>query len=567
VHQELDLLTQENILMNKPRTLVIGLDGATFDLIDPLVRAGHLPTLAKLMGEGVHGPLRAWPNMNSAAAWSSIVTGYNPGQHGIHYFGYPPQRYTTWGPTTGADRKKATFWQLLGAAGQRVGIVNVPISYPADRVNGFMLAGMDTPGVRSSGFAHPPDLYDELRGQGISYVIDDSALPAGPSRHSAQDLPQSVLRMVKARASTVLYLMNTRPWDALMAVFVAPDRVQHWFWPHDLSCVENQDWGPIKLLYQQIDSFLGDALQLVDENTTVLLISDHGFGAVRLAHHHLNALFAQLGLLRYRHGLKALKGGLLWKLLVLGRHVVPRRLRRPLRRAFPQVRRGALSERIYQGIDWSQTQVFAATPGLTIIVSLEGRWPGATVSPGEYDSVRERARDILLDLTDPTTGSRIIQAVDRSEELFHGPHMDQSPDLVLQWNDEAGSGGLCYREDDELVIVETALDRESGKTWKGTHYSEGIFVARGPHIKRGATIASATLYDIAPTILYMQDHPVLPDMDGEVLTDIFTADYLSQHPVRQGDAATADMQLSKASLDEQEAREIETRLTELGYID
>ncbi|UCC63889.1 MAG: alkaline phosphatase family protein [Anaerolineae bacterium] len=154
--------------MNTPRTLIIGLDGATFDLIEPWARAGHLPALARLMAQGVHGPLRAWPNMNSAVAWSSMLTGYNPGEHGIYDFGRAPlQRADTWRPTTAADRRKDPFWRLLSAAGQRMGVINVPISYPADPVNGFMLAGMDTPGLHSSGFAHPVDLRDELRRQGI----------------------------------------------------------------------------------------------------------------------------------------------------------------------------------------------------------------------------------------------------------------------------------------------------------------------------------------------------------------------------------------------------------------
>src|ERR1043166_9161730 len=108
--------------MNKPRTLIIGLDGATFDLIEPLVRAGHLPALARLMTHGVHGSLQAWPNMNSAAAWSSMVTGYNPGQHGVYDFGHAPQqRGHGWHPTTATCRRKDPFWRLLSAAGQRVG--------------------------------------------------------------------------------------------------------------------------------------------------------------------------------------------------------------------------------------------------------------------------------------------------------------------------------------------------------------------------------------------------------------------------------------------------------------
>ena len=138
-----------------------------------MVQAGFLPTFANLMSQGVHGPLKAWPNLNSAAAWSSIVTGYNPGMHGVHDFGSaPPQRGYAWHPMTALDRKKDPFWRLLSAKGKRVTIINVPISYPADPINGYMLAGMDTPGLSSHGFAHPPELRDEISRQGIDYIID-----------------------------------------------------------------------------------------------------------------------------------------------------------------------------------------------------------------------------------------------------------------------------------------------------------------------------------------------------------------------------------------------------------
>jgi len=105
--------------MKKHRTLIIGLDGATFDLIHPWVQAGHLPTFAKLMAQGVHAPLRAWPNLSSAAAWSSIVTGYNPGQHSVFNFvDALPQVGAKWHPSTAADRKKDPFWRFLSAAGK-----------------------------------------------------------------------------------------------------------------------------------------------------------------------------------------------------------------------------------------------------------------------------------------------------------------------------------------------------------------------------------------------------------------------------------------------------------------
>lgn len=303
--------------MNTSRTLIIGLDGATFSLINPLVQAGCLPALARLMTQGVHGHMWTWPNMNSEAGWTSLVTGYNSGQHGIYHLATHTQRDYTWRLASAADRKKEPFWCLLSAAGQRVGIINVPLSYPADPVNGFMLSGMHTPDIHSPGFAHPPDLLDELHRQGIDYIIDVLEL-ADLCRRNPQRALQAAQHVVDVRSRTILHLMKTRPWDVLLAVFAVTDILQHFFWPDEDIPIENDAWTPMRSIYQQIDLFLGDALDLIDENTTVLVVSDHGFGPAYFGKECLNQLFARLGLLHYRQSEQWSKSQLLNNLLFYG---------------------------------------------------------------------------------------------------------------------------------------------------------------------------------------------------------------------------------------------------------
>ncbi len=554
--------------MNLPRTLIIGMDGATFDLIDPLVRAGHLPALARLMSEGVRGPLQAWPSMNSAAAWSSMITGYNPGQHGVYDFGNaPPQRGYQWRPTTAADRRKDPFWRLLSTAGQRVGVINVPISYPADRLNGFMLAGMDAPGIHSSGFAHPADVVDELRRQGIEYVIDVSNLGASSQQHP-HHTPPVVERMIDVRGRTILHLMQSRPWDALMAVFVAPDRMQHFFWPDEKAAVDSPSWTPIRNVYAQIDSFLSQALARIDTNTTVLLVSDHGFGRSRSTTRGLNRLFAQLGLLRYRPSGSHLTGRLLDKLLVQGRKIVPFAWQQPLARALPGLRIRAVSERMFAGIEWSGTQVFTNPYEGHIYINLKGRQIEGVVAPEDYHSLRERVRDILLSLTDAATGRSVVCEVHRCESIYRGPHLERAADLIVEWDDDVSAEILCCRVDGKAATVERGPSRTGAAArWTGGHRSAGIFIASGPHIKRGAAVAGARLYDVAPTILYLHDQPIPSDMDGTVLTDIFTAEHLNTRPIRRSEPAHPRSDQPEAVLDAQEERQIEDRLRDLGYIE
>lgn len=552
--------------MNKSRTLIIGLDGATFDLIEPWAEMGYLPTFKKLLTQGAHGPLQVWPNMNSASSWSSIVTGYNPGQHGIFSFGdAPPQRGTQWHPITALDRKKDPFWRLLSEAGQQVGVINVPISYPADHVNGFMIAGMDTPGIGSSRFTHPPDLLNELHRSGINYIIDVPNL-GEMSHQDPLRLPKSVTRMMETRIQTIYHLMKKYSWDLIMAVFVSPDRVQHCYWPIRYMLLEDPVWNPIRSLYQQIDLFLSEILEQIDERTTILVVSDHGFGPLTPAMRCLNPLFAQLGLLHYNQGRSRIWSKFLGNLLFYGRRTIPHRFQNPLSRVFPRLHLRASMEFKFSGIDWSKTKVFADPFGGQIFINLKGREPEGIVTPTEYDSLCEEVQNILSKLTDPNSSSPLIRAVHRSRDLFHGPYSTKAADLVIDWDYKVLGDTLCY-DDRETPIMIEAPKKKFGARWKGSHRPIGIFIAYGPNIKQGIMVTNAVLYDITPTILYLQDHPIPEDMDGRVLTDIFTEDHLNRNPIKYSKPSDIHWKTNAVELNAKETKKIEERLKSLGYIE
>ncbi len=548
------------------RTLIIGLDGATFNIIDPLIKAGRLPNLTRLAAQGVRGILDAWPNMNSASSWSSIVTGYNPGQHGIQDFGDAPlQKGSKWHPMTASERKKDPFWRILSAEGRYVGIVNVPISYPADPIHGFMLAGMDSPSIRSPGFAHPQNLLDELKLHGIDYPIDISNLSA-ISRRDPYHYPVNVQRTVDARARTVLHLMKTRPWDLLMAVFTAPDRIQHYFYPDPQGTVNDPDWIPIRSLYEQIDSFLGEAFSLIDESTDVLIISDHGFGPVRNYSDYLNPLFSKLGLLSYRSRRSNLTGRLIKNLLFYGRKLFPISFQRPLAMIFPKLHRRALGERLYSDIDWSKSKAFAHFYGGKIYINLHGRQPEGVVSAEDYHSICEQIREILSQLVNPDTGKPLVREVFRSQDLFHGPYTDQVADLFIRWEYDSIGDSICYPGGGKPIVLKEVKTEARKNKWVGQHRPEGIFIAFGSGIKKGGMVEGMNTYDITPTILYLQGHPVPSDMDGKVAAGIFTEERLRQHPIVRMEPKRIWDQKESVTLDEEETRQIEERLRDLGYL-
>lgn len=562
------VLGEGGVVVTTHRTLIIGLDGATFDLVTPWAEAGYLPTLARLMAEGVHGPLKAWPNMNSAAAWSSMITGYNPGQHGIFSFNNAPGRGDGgWRPVTALDRQKDPFWRLLSRAGESVGVVNVPISYPADAVSGFMISGMDAPGTHSSGVCHPAELLGELRSEGIDYVLE--APDPSDERQRAQGiLPDEVRQMVDARARAVLHLMKSRRWNTFMAVFVAPDRMQHHFWPAENASLEDDAWAPIRETYRLIDTHLGTIVAEAGDETTVLVVSDHGFGPARPVRHHLNRLLADLGYVRFRQGTGRLRGRMLEAALAAGRRLVPQRLRFHLAHALSGFVSKARAEHRYPGIDWSRTRVAATSSGGGVQVNTVERRASGTVPAAEYLAVRDEIRDVLSRLVDPATGRSLVRSVHRREDLYRGPYADQAADLVIEWDFESLGQALCHESGGRRVIVEAQPGKVSRRKVSGDHRPYGVLIAHGAEIRHGAEVDDAKLYDIAPTVLHLRGQPIPADMDGRVLSAVFTDEFLTRNPVRFTEPSSeTDDSLTGPGLGEQDTKVIEDRLRSLGYLD
>jgi predicted AlkP superfamily phosphohydrolase/phosphomutase len=222
---------------------------------------------------------------------------------------------------------------------------------------------------------------------------------------------------------------------------------------------------------------------------------------------------------------------------------------------------------MFAGIDWVRTQVFSSPYGGQVFINLKGRQPEGTVSSEDYHSLREKIRGILQDLIDPTTGTRVIKGVHLREDIFHGPYSDPAGDLVIEWNIGALGKALCSPTPGHQASVSVLKDLSFFQGWTGTHRTSGIFLAYGPHIKKGKTLSVATQYDITPTLLYLQDHPIPNDMDGKVLTDIFTEDHLNHHPIQYSEPSDIQWKGSTAGLDAEETRKIEERLRGLGYIE
>ncbi|MCB0232575.1 MAG: alkaline phosphatase family protein, partial [Anaerolineae bacterium] len=378
------------------RLLIIGLDGATFDLIRPWATAGKLPNIARLMRGGSSAPLRSVPNQNSAPAWSSFATGKNPGKHGIFYFderieGTYNKRYLN-----GGFRQGESWWSLASQAGKVVGVVNVPMSYPAEKVNGVMLAGLDAPGVDSPGFSHPPELIDELQ-QNVGDYIIEPGIPSYMKMRRRDLAEQAIFDAADKRAAYTRYLMSSRAWDVFHVTFTAPDASHHFFWRDmdlahpEYNPVEAVRYGDtVERVYERMDQIVGELTALAPD-ATVMLMSDHGGGFNQRGAEYLNDWLASIGLLHYldsggqRPSLPARGKKLAMAPLKWGYNQVDRRLPRDAKlklvRLLPGVRERMEMALTFGNIDWTRTKAYAYGARDDLWINLQGREPGGIVPP------------------------------------------------------------------------------------------------------------------------------------------------------------------------------------------
>jgi predicted AlkP superfamily phosphohydrolase/phosphomutase len=569
------------------RILVIGVDAGTMELIQAWSDEGRLPGFQRFFQEGIHGRLHSVPNMCSAAAWSSMVTGVNPGKHGIYWFGaYAPDSYEYF-YINASYRKADTLWDMLSASGRKVGVINVPISYPATEVNGFLIAGLDAPHADDERFTYPRGLLPELRRKLGEYVIE----PGMPGFYKAGRLDEGVSRLhstIDSRLAYASHLMKTRPWDFFMVVFTTVDSAQHFFWKYmkpqgfDLADDELRRYQHvIRDVYVHQDEAIRQLMQLAGPDTTVFIVSDHG-GDLGGKGPLLPLWLEQMGMLRYgEHGQRRERPSardLLLRLLAGGYRRVDRYFGRDfklrLATMFPNLRQKVEAHIHFSQIDWGATKAFADGARPDIWINLKGRFPRGTVEPGEeYDAVCEEIRAQFLSMRDTRTGEGAVSAVIRKEEAYHGPYLDRAPDLVVRWKPDLPATAVAMGDTKatDLQRIRVKLTDRVGigtgpRGGSGMHSPYGVLFATGRHVKRGAQIESAEIADVAPTLLHLARLPVPGYMDGRVIKEIFTEDFLSKNPIRTTEQVLETLdQPAPYSAEEREI--IGDRLRGMGYIE
>ncbi len=541
------------------KLLIIGLDGATFDLIKPWAAEGKLPTLAKLMHDGVTGDLESTLPPVTSPAWPTFMTGKNPGKHGVFDFIRP--RAGTFDMVNASQIKGKLLWEILSEAGYSVGVLNVPITYPPRKVNGYMIPGLLSPDQGKT--VYPPDLLKPYEAELGKYRLTPNVqYKAGNEDDFIADLHD----LIDTQLRYALRLMHDHPTDVLMLHFLATDNGSHALWRfmdkthprHDPALTAKYGDALLKV-YQHLDDAVKQVREAGGQPNTIVM-SDHGFGPLHrtinlnilFIEHRLMHLkprfFTQLRWWAFRNGLTPATA---YKILSkLG-----------LQNITAKVSRKARNEMVgkflsFEDVDWSKTVAYSMGHVGQIYINLQGREPHGIVTLDRYEAARQQVIDALNTLRDPASGKPLVDRIIPREEAAHGPYADQGADLHLILDGYKTIAFPLFATEGRVLTPQIRGD-------SGCHRLHGIFIANGQAFAVGASVPGAKIIDLAPTILHILNVPVPEDMDGRVLLAALSPELRGQATQVGAAATTAQTQVD---FTEEEQAEVEDRLRALGYL-
>ncbi|MEM8858359.1 MAG: alkaline phosphatase family protein [Chloroflexota bacterium] len=539
----------------KTKLLILGLDGATFNLIRPWAEQGHLPNLAKLMQTGSQRDLRSTLPPVTSPAWPSFMTGCNPGKHGVFDFIAPAGNSYT---LVNATRlKQPTLWQILSKMGYTVGVMNVPVTYPPQPVNGFTISGILTP--NGVDFSYPADLIGKYESELGPYRISPDVQYR---RGNEETYIPDMYDLIRSHGEWALHMMKHETADVHMVHFIAMDLMCHaLWWAMDESHPKHEPNNPYKHAirdgYKLVDEYAGKMIELLPEDAHVLVMSDHGFGPLNQIV-NLNNLLMKHGKIKLRrHPWTRLKAfAFKYGLTPSGVYKILERL--GIQNIATKVSKNTRNKMLgkflsFEDIDWKRTTAYSMGHVGQIYLNMRGREPHGIVTEYDYEEKRQEIVDVLHQLKDKN-GRKLVTQIILREDTYSGEFTEDGPDIHVVIDDYNMIAFPLFATDGKIVT-----DQIRGDT--GCHRSEGIFIAHGPKVTTGDVRPEANILDISPTVFALLNEPVPQHMDGQVLKDIFN------HEPDISYKSLDDLDLADDHhLSEDDEKEVEERLRSLGYL-
>ncbi len=548
------------------RTLVLGLDGGDYELISSLVRQGRMPTFSRLAREGTFGPLESTIPAVTPTAWSSFLTGLNPAGHGIFNFASNPNRDTQ-RVESAASRSGVPLWRHLGRADLRSAFISIPFTFPPEDIAGIVVTGYggpDEPAVT------PPRVRERVRAAHPGYLTAHHPM-AERWWEDFDGYARKLLRHVEETADICRIALDLEPDLSLLCVnFMSADHAGHLGYhrldenhpAHDPAFAGDE----LIQVYEAVDRACGDLIdeaeQRFDEPVNAIMLSDHGMKPIYWTF-HANHWLAENGHLQYRRrSLQRLKGS---RLDYVSK--VDQRLARTTRwynglldtvPGLPRPR----DDRVFADVDFATTRAYCFATGGQIFL---GETSGARDDP----RYAERLAEELGSIPHPETGESVFD-VRRRDEIYHGPHIDKAPDLVILPRDERVHVESSRRSWPAALELHDHLDPENFYGYSGHHGQTGVFAGAGPGIRMADFPEGASIEQLPATLLALAGLAG-PGMDGEALHGILepadstesTASARAQEAALEAaDPAAATGEHAYSA--EEEAQIVE-RLRDLGY--
>jgi len=525
-------------------TLVIGLDAATWRVMDPLLETGELPTVESLIEDGTRAVLDSTIPPMTPAAWTSISTGVGPGKHGIFDFVDQDQDTYEFSTTEYETTTRPALWDVFAAEDLTVGVLNYPLVYPPRKVEDFFVSGI--PASVEEVIAHPPDLQERL--EAGDYRLHTEVGPGA----GAEPYIRDVESLTDTQCDLAVDLLTEYKPDLFWTVFMGVDWVQHFCWD---ATVDGEP--AVERIYRHFDSVIDRLVTATSDGANVILVSDHGACPIK-AELHLNNLLAQWGYLersdevaspvrQIATGAASLAFDIATRLpptvkkhLTMG---LPRKMIDEVREAA-----GASQTTMHESIDWERTRAFSYGYMGRVFLHDAERYPEGAVVAQKYESLRDELIERFEQLEHPETGEPIVDRAVRSEDVYDGDRIDEGPDILLipvDWR------YMMYGDFGEQWI-------EPPGRRVADHHNEGILVLSGPKFDGGRFNADIT--DVAPTLLALHGLPLIDDMDGAVLSSAF-ADEVNESMER-----VPPEQLVTSSRRGSVRSGVEDRLENLGYM-
>ncbi len=531
-------------------TLLIGLDGATFTILDPLMEDGTMPFLREFVHGGSRAKLMSTPNPLTPPAWITLETGRTPGNHGVFDFIWAEERKSDHYFTLHnfRDIQCETIWSIVSRQNGHVCSLNYPMMAPPPPVAGCIVPGLVSwKHLRRN--MHPKGLYDKFKAlpgfnaRELAWDFDlEKKAETGIPEEEYEHWVEYHIRREQLWFEITCYILKNEPWNLVSILFDGPDKISHMGYRFLDPAVfpKNPTNWEVKIrqlcleFFRKLDGFMEEIVKIAGPETRVFMASDHGFGPSR-------------EVFRVNSWLHS-KGYLTWKDLSQLESDKKKTAQRVIDRHFVL-------------LDWKKTTAYARSAtsnGIYIRVIGDSCLTG--VKPENYESFRDQLITELQDVRDPETGMPIIKDILKKEEAFPGKNNKQAPDLTL-----------VMRDHSFISIMDKKPILYKRPYVEGTHYPAGIFLAKGPGIRQGKIAPRMSIKDVTPCLMYSLGLDIPSDFEGKVPAEIFSENYFSSNPYKIGKETMpvgSGEQLPQAvPLTTDEEKEIYEQFKALGYVE